>query len=512
MIRVLYGEGQEKTTQGSAQPETVTQLLTRLEIPLDNPCGGHGRCGKCRVYARGDLLAPESEEREKLTAQELDAGVRLACRAVLCGENVTIELPRRETMRVETGGVMQQGSWTPWAEGLGVCADIGTTTVAMYLWDLDRQARLGVEACQNPQAAFGADVVSRLEASLKGEGARLQACIVECLAALAERLCARAGKSPADIRGAVITGNTAMLYLLRGYPVEDLAFAPFACGHRFGEFAEAAALGLPWGAGAQVYLPPCISAYVGADISCGLLACDALSQTAPALLADVGTNGELALAVGGNIYCCATAAGPAFEGVGISCGCGAVDGAIDAVQTEDGHLRVHTIGGKKAVGLCGSGLLDAARCLRELELMEDTGYMEDDVRLAEGVSLTQRDIRALQLAKGAVCAGLETLLCHAGVAPSRVETMWLAGGFGSKLSPLSAAAVGLVPAALAPVIRPMGNTAAMGAALLLCRRETLHEISAITAAAETVELATSPVFQERFMEDMALKEAEQEWI
>ena len=304
-----------------------------------------------------------------------------------------------------------------------------------------------------------------------------------------------------------ITGNTAMLYLLRGYDVRDIALAPFQARHLFGESVPARELGLDWGADCQVYLPPCLSAYVGADITCGLLACDILHARGPALLADVGTNGEMALLSDGTIYCCATAAGPAFEGVGISCGSGAVPGAIDAVTAEDGALHVHVIGGGEARSLCGSGLLDAVAALRRLELVEDSGCMEENsLPLSGSVSLLRRDIRSFQLAKAAVCAGVDTLLRAAGRAASEVETVWLAGGFGCKLSPDSAGAVGLLPRELIPAVRPSGNTAAMGAALLLCSRRFEAETVSIAAAARLVDLSASPVFQQRFVEDMTLSE------
>ena len=298
-----------------------------------------------------------------------------------------------------------------------------------------------------------------------------------------------------------------MLYLLRGYDVRDIALAPFQARHLFGESVPARELGLDWGADCQVYLPPCLSAYVGADITCGLLACDILHASSPALLADVGTNGEMALLSDGAIYCCATAAGPAFEGVGISCGSAAVTGAIDAVTVENNALRCHVIGGGTARSLCGSGLLDAVAALRRLELVEDSGYMEDDsLPLTGSVSLLRRDIRSFQLAKATVCAGVDTLLRAAGRAASEVETVWLAGGFGCKLSPASAGAVGLLPRQLIPAVRPSGNTAAMGAALLLCSRRFEAETVSIAAAARLVDLSTSPVFQQRFVEDMTLSE------
>ena len=360
--------------------------------------------------------------------------MRLACLARICGPDAELTLPREDGLLVETGGSLHRLEWDPWAAALGICVDIGTTTVAAYLWDLDRRCRLGVASCKNPQERFGADVVSRLDASLAGQGDALRACIVRCLSDLAYQLCRQAGRPVSDVGGAVITGNTAMLYLLRGYDVRDIALAPFQARHLFGESVPARELGLDWGTDCQVYLPPCLSAYVGADITCGLLACDILHVHGPALLADVGTNGEMALLSDGTIYCCATAAGPAFEGVGISCGSAAVTGAIDAVTVENNALRCHVIGGGTARSLCGSGLLDAVAALRRLELVEDSGYMEDDsLPLSGSVSLLRRDIRSFQLAKAAVCAGVDTLLRAAGRAASEVETVWLAGGFGCKL-------------------------------------------------------------------------------
>lgn len=506
MIRITNGERTAELTWDGVQV-SVSRLLEQAGLHPDRPCGGQGRCGKCRVLAHGALSPAAPEERRHLTAAELDAGMRLACMAQICGPDADIELPQEGRMLVETGLPLQRLEWAPWAAGLGLSVDIGTTTVAAYLWDLDGRRQLGVMSCKNPQERLGADVVSRLDASLAGRGGELRRCMTACLAELAEGLCRQVGRPVTDIGGAVITGNTAMLYLLRELDVHDIALAPFQARHRFGEYLPAAALGLHWAPDCRVYLPPCISAYVGADITCGLLACGALQAEGPALLADVGTNGEMALLSGGTIHCCATAAGPAFEGVGISCGSGAVPGAIDAVTAEDGALHVHVIGGGEARSLCGSGLLDAVAALRRLELVEDSGFMEEDsLPLSGSAALLRRDIRAFQLAKSAICAGVDTLLYTAGVRASEVKTVWLAGGFGCKLSPESAGAVGMLPLALVPSVRPVGNAAAAGAALLLCSRRFETEAADITAAARVVELAADPVFQERFIEDMLLAE------
>ena len=412
MIRIRSGDTvTELAWTGENIP--AARLLAQAGLYPDYPCGGQGRCGKCRVLAHGDLSPAAPEELAQLPPQELARGVRLACLARICGPDAELTLLREDGLLVETGGSLHRLEWDPWAAALGICVDIGTTTVAAYLWDLDRRCRLGVASCKNPQERFGADVVSRLDASLAGQGDALRACIVRCLSDLAYQLCRQAGRPVSDVGGAVITGNTAMLSLLRGYDVRDIALAPFQARHLFGESVPARELGLDWGADCQVYLPPCLSAYVGADITCGLLACDILHARGPALLADVGTNGEMALLSDGTIYCCATAAGPAFEGVGISCGSAAVTGAIDAVTVENNALRCHVIGGGTARSLCGSGLLDAVAALRRLELVDGYPrvvpgqYVAQGQVLVSGMTLSQYERPLYSHAQAEVLAEVE---------------------------------------------------------------------------------------------------------
>lgn len=271
MISVYSGDRfiTERPWQG--QEITIARFLQENGLQMDMPCGGHGRCGKCRVLVVGDVLPPEESELKMLSAEERGQGVRLACKAVICGNQVRISLARQKKIDVETHTALENMIWRPWGRGLGLSVDIGTTTVAAYLWDLDAHRQLGVRACKNPQERFGADVVSRLEAALNGNGNALRGDICQCINTLAGELCSGCGHTPEEIHSAVVTGNTTMLYLLCGYDVHDIAFVPFEAAHRFGEFMSSAELGLHMAQDCRVYLPPCISAYVGADISCGLL-------------------------------------------------------------------------------------------------------------------------------------------------------------------------------------------------------------------------------------------------
>ena len=225
------------------------------------------------------------------------------------------------------------------------------------------------------------------------------------------------------------------MHLLTETDVEPLSRAPFHVERLFGEVLRADALGLTALQGdASVYLPACIAAFVGADTVCALLASDICETGKTVLLADIGTNGEMALVHQGTLTVCSTAAGPAFEGVGISMGMRGAIGAIDRVRVENGALVAHVIGEGAPIGICGSGLVDTIACLLETEMVDETGYMEDDeVQIAAPVVLTQQDVRMVQLAKSAICAGLQTLLKTAGIDVSEVESLVLAGGFGSYL-------------------------------------------------------------------------------
>ena len=337
------------------------------------------------------------------------------------------------------------------------------------------------------------------------DGARgeLAACVREGIAALLAELCEKAGLSPAELDGAVIAGNTAMLYLLTASAPDALSRAPFEADRLFGEETDAAALALPLGEGARVYLPRCISAFVGADITAAITSSGLCRSDKTQLLADVGTNGEMALWHGGKLRCCSTAAGPAFEGAGLSMGMQGADGAIDHMTVEDGELCAHVIGGKDAKGVCGSGVVDALACLLDLEALDETGLLDGDpTPLSGDVSLTQKDVRMIQLAKSAVCAGMYTLVERASLTTDDVSELLVAGGFGSYLDLGSAGKIGLIPLSIVPRTRVIGNASLDGASMLLLDKALRAESEAMANAAETVDLSTDPVFMEQYTEGM----------
>ncbi len=486
---------------GMPQSVAVGTRLSDLLFCAPHPCGGKGICGKCRVRATGALSPLSKEEERHLTPFELADGMRLSCCTIVEGEcHVTIDTD--SVMAVVTEGKATTNAVSPTFAAYGAAVDIGTTTLAARLYDttgglLAQMGRI------NPQISFGADVLSRVQAA--GEGRDLTTPLQAAVNSLLSDLARAAGIVPAAIDGVVITGNTAMLCFISGTDTTPLSRAPFSLPRSFNETVTAASVGLTaLPPNRAVYLPPCASAFIGGDALCAALACDMDADNRTTLLADMGTNGEMVLCHNNTLYACSTAAGPAFEGVGISCGMPAVEGAIDEVALVNGQRIPHTIGGGKAVGICGSGLIDTAACLLATEEMDKTGYLGDTaVSLTENVSLTQEDIRALQQAKAAVSAGLQTLLHHADLTADEVEILYTAGGFGSRLNGRNAAAIGLIPRVLATRIQPAGNAALDGAARLLLNSHARQRLTALTEKIKVVELATDPYFTDLFIQNMS---------
>lgn len=361
---------------------------------------------------------------------------------------------------------------------------------------------LAQASAPNPQAGWGADVISRIEAALHGSGDALAASVRAGVRALVLEMAASAHISAEAVDALVITGNTAMLYLLTQTGPDCLSHAPFAASRLFGETLAAGELGLPC-PHAQVYLPRCMSAFVGADITTALLASGICSKPDTRMLVDIGTNGEIALWHRGQLSCCSTAAGPAFEGAGLSMGMAGKTGAVDHVRVQDGVLQAHVIGGGAPKGICGSGVIDALACLLELEQLDETGLLEQDpAPVAPPVCLTQKDVRMVQLAKSAICAGLRTLLRVEGLCGADAAELAVAGGFGSYLDVNSAGRIGLLPEELVPRVRVLGNAALSGAAMLLLNRGFIPHSEALAAGARTVDLSTSAEFMSAYTEGM----------
>lgn len=505
-------------------PMGVGTLLGFGGHAVDMPCGKQGKCGKCRVRITGALSEPDDTERRALSGDEISSGIRLACRAVAKGDvEIWPEAEKKEA--ILTDFTLPPLPASSGMEGVGLAVDIGTTTLAAYLCDLSTWVLLSVQSMPNPQRAFGADVTSRIKASLEGQGEALQACITGAIRSLAVGALHAADRSEEELCQAVLTGNTAMLYLLTGQEPGSIAFVPFEPVTKMGIAVPGDAVGL-FGH-TRVWLPDCIAAYVGADITCAMLYAATRPEFAckPVLLADIGTNGEMALFTEGRVLTCSTAAGPAFEGAGIRCGMTAQNGAISRVDAVNGRLVFSVIGGGHATGVCGSGLVDAVAALLALEVIDETGRMEmedhplDDCMVTVDdqpafrfpgteVVITQADVRAVQLAKASICAGMLTLLDEAGLDCEDVQAFQIAGGFGNCIRTASAAAIGLIPAEFARRTHPLGNASGAGAAMMLLDEALRAEGAALSRSCEVIELSTSPAFSDHFIECMMIERCE----
>jgi uncharacterized 2Fe-2S/4Fe-4S cluster protein (DUF4445 family) len=388
----------------------------------------------------------------------------------------------------------------PEGQAYGLAVDVGTTTVVVFLEDLKNHRNLGSRSFPNPQHTFGADVISRIHfCREKIDGtAILQQWIIEGITSNALSLCQLAGVDPDSIGRIAVAGNTTMLHLIKGVNPESLSVYPFTP-----VFLEQQKIKGIIGTFSQTVteLLPSLSSYVGADIVAGFAAVSLNGTDEWKLFLDIGTNGEIVLWNGNRIFACATAAGPAFEGARITCGMPGVDGAICAVNP-DGSLE--TIGNRQPVGLCGSGLVDAVARFLESGIVDPGGFMERPMEVSDksGVTLDPQDIRELQLAKGAIAAGVEILMTEAGIGVDDIGQVYLAGGFGYALHHWSAARIGLMPRGLETKLIRAGNTAGLGARLWLHSSDFREYVGDLATRMTYVELSEHPDFNDQFVMNM----------
>ncbi len=467
--------------------KSILDLLYEAGAPLPpTPCAGTGKCGKCRVrIISGSLSEPTPQELE-LLGEFAEKGFRLACMTYPTGD-FCCEYESGDNLNIETS-TNNCTFKTDGAEGTALAVDLGTTTVALYIADRKTGEIKEKISYVNPGTAHGADVISRINYALEGNGEKLRSELTESIKnALAERAFAP------DY--AVICGNTVMQHFITGLDTKGLSALPFEAESLFGkehtfDFCK------------KTYLAPCVASYVGGDITVGAAAANADRAEELTLYIDIGTNGEIVLCDKDRILCCAAAAGPAFEGAGIECGMNASPGAISRVYIENGELKYETIGNMPPKGICGSGLLDAAACLLELELLDESGLLEDErVYFSENVYISRKDIRALQLAKAAIAAGVGTLLYEMKKKPRDIKSVLLAGGFGTHLNGESARRIGLIPPD-AGEIKYMGNCAGTGALQCALSRGFIKRCEELCSRMEYVELSLSKTFNKLYVDNM----------
>ena len=476
-------------TASFTEGESLLAVLQREGFSVNAPCGGKGKCGNCTVTLK--------------TASGSSA-VR-ACRT-----------PAADGCTVVLSDMQDDLSWnfTPgssyarqnYSEGLGAAVDLGTTSIAVSLFDLSTGEKLETAGAWNEQRAYGADVITRIAYTMDHPDGleRLSSAVRRQIRQMTEELCRKHHRSWQEIQKICLAGNTTMQHLFVGFPVAGIAAAPF---RPYSVFDSPQAFVLD---GKAVQLSPCVSGYVGGDITAGLSALELGRAEGNHLFLDVGTNGEMALGGKNGFLTCAVACGPAFEGAGISCGMPASAGAINRFYLAEDQIGFDVIGGGLPKGICGSGLLDLAACLVSLGYISADGQLlcagengeEGVFFVADGVSLTARDVRQLQLAKAAVAAGIRILMEESGLRFCDIDTLWLAGGFGNRLDPKSAVTLGMLPEELLEKIHPAGNTSLAGTETALLSGDE-SRLLRIQSMCSYLELSSSAEFSEAFVEEMA---------
>ena len=451
--------------------KTLLQALREMGHLPDAPCGGNGSCGKCKVW--------------------LDGSEVLACQTVV-NRDMVVRLPkvRTEVSMDEIPAVKADGK-----AKYALAYDVGTTTIVCSLLDGCTGEILRRAGCLNPQSAFGADVISRIQYVMDTGSDELTAAVRTAMEGLRMQVA-----DDKEITMVSIVGNTAMHHLLLGFDPKPLTVPPYMPKQTEAIEQEG------------VRILPNIAGFVGGDTVGCVLAAGFDRREKLTLLIDIGTNGEMVLGNKDHRITCSTAAGPAFEGAKISCGMRGAEGAVDHVWLENGQLQWSVIGGGEPLGLCGSGLLDLVACLLELEIISETGRMAcENYRLGDTkVILTQKDVREVQLAKAAIRAGVELMCRRFGISVEQIEEVLLAGAFGNYLDPVSACAIGMIPPCLREKIKPIGNAAGTGAAMCAVSREAFERAKALAAQTEFLELASMAEFQDCFVDCLNFGEDEDE--
>ena len=483
---------------------------------INAPCGGNGTCGQCRIRVTGKVKSP-GEGCRSLEDEEI-----LACRYTAASD-CEVLIPEISRMEVVTGGA---GDIKPEGTGLGAAVDIGTTTVAAFLYDMQTGHQLAVVSGRNAQRAYGADVISRIQFSdTEGGLDKLRNAVRRQIDEALNKLCEKSGRQRRDITMISIAGNTVMEHIFDDLSPVSIGVAPFetlslfGCEKPGGDYFDGLSRD------SVLYLAPALAGYVGGDITAGLLSSDAWQNENTCLFIDIGTNGEMGIGDKNGYTCCATAAGPAFEGAEIECGMDASEGAINIVRYVGGRVEFETIGGTKAKGICGSGLIDALSVMLRCGGVEESGrmvppedapeniaaHLKEDERgkmrfyFTEDVYVSAEDVRQLQLAKSAIRAGIETLIEMRNKSTDEIGSVLIAGGFGAFMDVTSACAIGLLPPAFKNKTVHVGNAAGAGAALTL-NSEVRQQLAEFSRKCDYHELSSSPMFMEKYIECMIFDE------
>lgn len=509
--------------------ENLLKVLLDAGIFVDNPCNGTGICGKCKVRILSGEISPMSdEERKFLKPEEVQAGVRLSCMTEVSGE-VEVELLQKERKhKVLTHGYMPEFEKNAYTSGYGIAVDIGTTTVVTALVNLTTGEELANASMINAQKHYGLDVLTRItyeyEHPESGIG-ELQKAIVNSLNAMIDEVCQEAAVEKEQIREIDVAANCTMMHMLLGVDARSIGRSPYQPEFVSARELPAREIGLSLPEDTRLYCLPHVSAYIGADIVAGTYVCQLQKEHGNVLFIDIGTNGEIVLASRGRLLCCSCAAGPALEGMNISSGMRAADGAVEDVRITEKGIILKTIGDEEPAGLCGSGILAVVKELLKAGIVKKTGVFVKKDKLDDGdyrkpmirmngtkrefilrddpeLLVTQSDVRQVQLAKGAILSGFRALLEKAEIQMEELDKVMIAGQFGAHLPAESLTGTGILPEAVKDRLVYVGNSSKTGAYMALMSESVKREIEELAGRMEYMELAETDNYERLFAESM----------
>lgn len=498
----------------AAPGTTIWAAARELGLVLEAPCGGHGTCGKCRVAVQ----------------QNGETRSVLACQTAV-EDGMVVTLPNTAgAEKILTEGTTARKIQPDTAPGFRAAVDLGSTTVVCYLMD-PAGTVVTKASCANPQQQYGADIITRIHYVLAHGEAELTSCIRQAVSGLLEQVCRTADIVTDELRVVSVAGNPCMHHFFLGIAPDSLVTPPYMPATGKALLLSSGQI-FPQIPNGELRILPNIAGFVGGDMAACILAAELDRREENILLLDIGTNGELILGNRERRVACSTAAGPALEGAKITCGMRGVPGAIDHVRLVEGDIAYTTIDGVSPVGICGSGLLDLIAVLLDAGVLTEMGRMEKPENItsaklrarlvqrnglnsftlcedAQGaIYLTEQDIQEVQLAKGAIAAGIELLMRKMELSFDGISRVLLAGAFGNYITPASACRIGMIPRPLENKILPIGNAAGEGAKLVACSRSAFADAEHAARETEFLELASFPDFEDCFVDHLEFGDAE----
>ena len=498
-IVICGSEPQKEYVLLSEEPISFVDAMNQLGLSFYRPCGGIGRCLSCVIKFVYGMPQMTSYDEKALDFSEMRAGYRLGCKCVIT-RDCKIEVPAALASEVTSVIADEDSDVDLGKKNIGVAVDIGTTTIATAVVDMETGKILRQRNCTNSQLQFGADVMSRVKAAMDGKAKELQKCVINDLTKLGKEILGE----DFLMHKIVFSGNTIMTHLILGYTVDGLAkypFVPYTLDSV--SFVEKRR---------NLFFMPGISAFIGGDIVSGLYYIQKRLQKTKDkedsfLLVDLGTNAEIVLYDGQNYFCTSASAGPALEGASLSCGVASVRGAINHLSIDKGKCTFTTIGGESPIGLCGSGVVDLIHELHRNKIIDEGGLLIDEYSngfpVAEKVIVTGEDIQQVLLAKAAIYSAITMLLKEAKFPVDNIDHLYVSGGLGASIGVWAASGIGIFPSQLIPKFESVGNTSLLGT-IEFARNKEEDVLKDIIKKSKVVILNDNPEFEKIFLDSLLL--------